>query len=81
MADPEAEDVPAETCESVQVEARRQRERWHVELREHDCWFPVSSPTTVRDLVIEALAERRARHAGRDFRMVRSVTTYTVEEA
>jgi hypothetical protein len=60
--------------------ARRPRVRWLVEVREPDCWFPITSPSADRERVVEALAQRRERNPGREFRMVRATTNYTVEE-
>ncbi|MFE6362937.1 hypothetical protein ACFVP3_23425 [Streptomyces sp. NPDC057806] len=61
-------------------EARRPRARWLVELQEHDGWIPATTPSVDRERVVEVLAHRRERTPGREFRMVRATTNYTVEE-
>ncbi|MCX5239747.1 hypothetical protein OG824_31560 [Streptomyces prunicolor] len=68
-------------CEVQQPEAQTRRPlvRWYVERRNHDGWWPDSSPTRPQERAAESLSERRAAHPGDEFRLARATTTYTVE--
>ncbi|MFI5880887.1 hypothetical protein [Streptomyces sp. NPDC051554] len=62
-----------------EAQARRPLVRWYVERRNHDGWWPASSPTRPQERAAQSLSERRAAHPHNEFRLARATTTYTVE--